>query len=298
MKNYKIKKILVPLDFSPTSLNALNNAVELARHTDAELHLLHVVENLYATTDPLFAAEQRVLTYENDLNVLSNELLIKAAESIPKKGDLKVNIISAVGRTHKEILQTSKNIQADIIIMGTHGVSGFREFAMGSNTYRVVSDSHLPVLSIHTDHTKPDFKNILLPFSDRPHSRDTVLYAIKIAALYNSTLNVLGIDDGDTEAHRIKIERETEQIKSIVEEDGVKCVSTVINAPYEVKTVLNHAKAIHADLILTIGDEPRQNITEFFTGSFASQLINHSTIPVLSVHSKFNPKMVELWHAL
>ncbi len=84
------------------------------------------------------------------------------------------------GRTHKLIIKTAKKLKVDIIVMGTHGASGIREFIGGSNTYRVTSDSECPVLSIQKHIKKPEFKNILVPFTDRAHSREKVDYAIKM----------------------------------------------------------------------------------------------------------------------
>ena len=298
MKQGGIKKILVPMDFSETSVKALDYAEALAKNTGADILLLHVIENVYATTDPFYAAVPREPVYENDLRKISNEGLEKAAEAIGSNGEFKIKKLSATGRTHKEIIKVSEEENADIIVMGTHGVSGFREFVMGSNTYRVVSDSKRPVLSIQSKGKDYNFKKILVPFTDRPHSREKVMYAIKMAKIYGSTLYVLGINDGGTKAHAKKIALEAAQIENISEDHGVKCKVSVVSAPRSVKTILQHAKKIKADLIVSTGDSSKQDITEYFSGSLSQQIVNHSPVPVLSVHAKFNPKTVALWQGI
>ncbi|MEO8085978.1 MAG: universal stress protein [Bacteroidota bacterium] len=294
----QIKKILIPLDFSLTSFKAVDQAVALAKLTKAEIILLHVTEYLNATTDPLFISSLPTETYESEIAKTVNDSLSKVVEKIKKEGIENVSILAVNGRTHKEIIRASKKAKADIIIMGTHGVSGIREFVMGSNTFRVVSDAECPVLSVQRKNKTDGFNNILVPFSDSPHSREKVMYAIKIAQIYGAKLNVLGIDADNTKTHLKKIEAEALQIKGIVEGHGLKSSIKVISGAYNAKTILDYSTKVNADLIVVMGDALRQDLTEYFTGSASQQIINHSPVPVLSVHSKINPAMMELWQAI
>src|SRR5207249_2642011 len=123
------------------------------------------------------------------------------------------------GKVHSEIVKAADEIKADIIVMGTHGVSGFREFIMGSNTFRVVHDAHCPVLSIQKHTKSVGFENILIPFRDKPHSREKVNYAIQLAKMYGAVLNVYGVNTENEDAYLRKLELEAEQIKRIAEEN-------------------------------------------------------------------------------
>ncbi|MCC7233529.1 MAG: universal stress protein [Bacteroidia bacterium] len=296
MKNTDfLKKILIPLDFSKTSLKALDYAGIIAKKSGAEILLLHVIENIYVTTDPFYAGIPMASSYETDLLKISKANLDKVAGTLKKSGAVTVSTLSTTGRTHAEILNTAKEVKAGLIVMGTHGVSGFREFVMGSNTYRVVNDSIIPVMSVQHHNKAAAFKNILLPFSDRPHSREKIKLAIQFAGIFNSTLHILGIDDEMTKSHSRKIALEADQLKGFVSKHDINSVIKVISEPYHVNTVLSYAKKIKADLILTMGDTARQDFTEYFTGSFSQQLVNHSPVPVLSVHSKWDPNAVEGW---
>ena len=298
MTALKIKKILIPIDFSYTSLKALDHAVTMAKLTKAEIILLHVMENQYASADPFFVANVGIISFEKKLTKISYESLNKLAAKITKKGIENVKVLSVNGRTHSEIIKMSNKYKVDIIIMGTHGVSGFREFVMGSNTFRVVSDALCPVLSVQRKSNAKGFKNILVPFCDRPHSREKVMHAIQMAELFQSKIYVLGIDEEKTTAHKKKIMLEANQIKGIVERHNLVCEIEVVSEAYDAKTVLGYANKINSDLIFVMGDIVKHDITEYFTGSFSQQLINHSAIPILSVHSKVNPKMIELWQGI
>lgn len=295
MSYYQIKKILIPVDFSKTSLKALDHAAYLAKISDAEITLLHVPESLSATTGTgVFDPPDFHEDYEKNIADQSNKRLDELAAGLKKKGNLKVNTLTVIGSPKKEILNVSKKIKADLIVMGTHGASGIKEFFIGSNTFSIIKDAKCPVLSVQKDQKSPGFKNILVPFRDKPHSREKVNYAIDLALLYNATIHVLGIDTEYTKAHKRKIELEAEQIRKIIEKKGLTCKVKVIESDYLADTLLKHAAAIGADLIISMSDMDRMSIVEYFSGPYAQQLVNHSPIPVLSIRPQFNPNTIDL----
>ncbi len=283
MNPFEIKKILIPIDFSYSSLKAISPAVLLAKLTKAEITLVHVINLLPSTIPAFYFSVPGGPVYESNLKNTSNEQLNKLALTIKKKGVEQVNTISVSGQTYKEIVKLSKKIKADIIIMGTHGASGFSEFLAGSNTFRVISQAQCPVLSVQKHITIHDFKHIIVPFRDNPHSREKVNIAIAIAKIYGATLHVLGVDTEGSKSHLKKILLEGEQIKRIVEEFGVKCQLKVISESFLADTVLKYAENAHADLIIVTSDMDKVSVSEYFMGPFAQQVINHSKIPVLSI---------------
>jgi nucleotide-binding universal stress UspA family protein len=293
MKVLTIKKILIPIDFSVTSMKAMDYAIILAKLTNAEITLLHVVENIGVTTDMAFSSIPKSEAYDNKLISMSDKSLKEVADRIKKKGVTNVRTISVIGRTHREVIRISKKIRAGMIVMGTHGVSGFREFMLGSNTYRVVSDAQCPVLSVQRKNSAAAFRNIVLPFNEAFNSREKVIPAVRMALLTGATIHVLGI--GNDEANSVL--PQARQTQEIIEKYNVKCTMKVISGPYT-KGVLEHTAKVNADLIVEMGDLEKQNIAEFFTGSYSQQLINHSPIPVLSIHSRPELYETDFWHGM
>ncbi len=287
MKTFEIKKILIPIDFSQPSLRAINPAVSLAKLTKAEITLIHVIDILPSTASAFYYAVPASPAYENDLIDVSNQHLNELAQTIKKKGIEKVNIRSVTGRPHKEIVKLSKKIKADIIIMSTHGASGFTEFFIGSNTSRVVSHALCPVLSIQKHITKSHFKDIIVPFRYKLHSREKVDYAIFIAKMYGATLHVLGVDTEGSKSNLRKMTLEGEKVKKSIEVSGVKCKLKVVSESYLADSVLKYAKTISADLIIITSDMDKVSVSEYFMGPFAQQIVNHSPIPVLSIRPAF-----------
>jgi nucleotide-binding universal stress UspA family protein len=292
MKTFEINKILVPTDFSETSMKAINYATELAKRTGAEITLLNVVETSYASVNTSFESIPKRIDYEEEIIKASQEKLAELADSKTEAEFPPFQIQTALGRTNLEIIAKSKEIGASIIVMGTHGVSGFRELMVGSNAYRVVADADCPVLTIQSTLKNGLFHKILIPFNDRPHSREKVRYALQIAKIYGASVHILGIDEEGTQKDTYKIAKEAEQIKAVADSKGIPCTIEVVSENYYSNYLLNHAMETEADLIVEMRGMEKDNITEYFKESIEKSLVNHSPIPILTVKINFNPDTV------
>jgi nucleotide-binding universal stress UspA family protein len=294
---FNIKTILVPLDFSDTSLKALDHAITMAKVCKAELVLMHVTEFMginNAGGDYYVTSIYNQLDYEKEVLSEATKHLQKLTDKTALNNNIKTTAITVTGWVKKQILDTAEKINADIIIMGTHGTKGFREFVAGSNTYRIANEAKCPVLSVRQHTQTPGFKNILMPFSDQPHSREKVNYALKLSEIFGSTLHILGIDMNGSTEHLHKIELEARQLEQIAQKHGVKCSVTVESSGYVADNVLKHAKEVNADLIVVMSGIDRMSISDWIMGPFAQQIINHSTIPILSIQPTFNTNTVDL----
>lgn len=141
------KKIVCPTDFSEPSYEGLKRAVELATHFGAELYLVHVVPVMPPLPpDPNFAFE--VPEYERALHADAERKLNEAkAEYIPP--EVTVHTIVRHGDVAGEIIRVAQDEQADLIVIATHGLTGWRHLVFGSVAERVVRLASCPVLTIH-----------------------------------------------------------------------------------------------------------------------------------------------------
>jgi nucleotide-binding universal stress UspA family protein len=137
------KRIVCPTDFSEASLQALANASEIALHNQAELYLVHVIPVSLTTADrcmPITMPEyQRFLKPKHRLEQIAEPLLAKG---------LKTEIVTGRGDPATEIVRIAKEKGADMIVIATHGNTGWRHFAFGSVAEKVVRLASCPVLSI------------------------------------------------------------------------------------------------------------------------------------------------------
>jgi len=146
MSNYRT--IVVPYDFSEHARAALDAAVDLARRLESDLHLLHVVQ-LPAYTYPAFpgvaVAAQPDLVDVRDGAMQSLREIIAAIEAPPDKVEAHV----VEGATIVEMIrQAAEELDADLIVMGTHGRTGIAHVFLGSVAERTLRSAPCPVLAV------------------------------------------------------------------------------------------------------------------------------------------------------
>ncbi len=143
-----IDRILVPIDFSAYSKEALQYAIPFARKFKAELILLHVVEPAIYPADFNFG-QVGIPSIEDELRGKAVDELNKLVEKETKRR-ARSSIMVRVGKPFIEIITTAKEENIDLIIMATHGHSGIEQILFGSTAERVVRKAHCPVLTVRT----------------------------------------------------------------------------------------------------------------------------------------------------
>lgn len=142
----KLKKVLVPTDFSDSARHAFSYGVSFAREYHAELVLLHVVENLtvgYASD--LFPVPMAEVFQE--ISGYAKTELAKLAEEAKQKG-VAVSDVVAQGKPSAEIIRYAAENAVDVIVLGTHGKGMLDQALFGSTTERVVRRAPCPVLTV------------------------------------------------------------------------------------------------------------------------------------------------------
>jgi nucleotide-binding universal stress UspA family protein len=142
----RIERILCPVDFSDGSRRAVDHALAIARWYNADVTALHVTPpiTLAPYMDPLVHPTPLVRTSE-DLDKIRLQLALFVEE---ESGDFSVASVVKEGGIVAEILRFADTNQADLVVMGTHGRSGFRRFILGSVTESVLRHSTRPVLIV------------------------------------------------------------------------------------------------------------------------------------------------------
>jgi nucleotide-binding universal stress UspA family protein len=166
--------------------------------------------------------------------------------------------------------------------MGTHGTSGMVEFFAGSNTYKVVTESSCPVISVRSPAKNTGYKTIVLPIDDSAHSRQKINHAIVLAKHSHASIHLLGLADSDDEGELKKFEGKLDQIQEYISKCGISFSRKTLNGGNQAKITYDYAKSVDADLIVIMTDQD-ENITGRLLGTYAQQIVNHSKIPVMSI---------------
>ena len=185
-KKFHIKKVLIPFDFSETADLALEHAVFMAKLHKAEIILVHVIESYSFTSAISSAFGKSQSEFEEKIESTAKDKLVKLTEKLHHDSGMKVIFRIENGKIYKKIINVAEELEVDIILMGTHGVSGFQDFLVGSNTYRVVMGAPCPVISVQSHAKKIGFKDIVLPIDNSTSSRQKVKHCVEIAKHYNS----------------------------------------------------------------------------------------------------------------
>jgi universal stress protein A len=141
-----LKRILVPVDFSPLSKKALLYAARLAQQFKAEIHLFHVVEpEIPPAFDGYMIAPPPI---SNGSSAACDGQMKALMHSVRAAGVARINSSVRCGLASIEIVDAAKGLDVDLIVIATHGYTGWKHFAIGSTAERVVRAAPCPVLVV------------------------------------------------------------------------------------------------------------------------------------------------------
>lgn len=270
-------RILVPIDFSDQSLIALEQSFNLSRLTNAELYLLHVVDESFHL--PFMGAKE-----DKAMEKKAQKALEKLADETSKKAGIEVQTLSARGKIYEEIDRAAKKLKCSFIIMGTSGSIGLKRF-IGSNALRVIREAPCPVITIKGKKHRSGCKSIVLPLDLQKETKEKVTKAIELSKLFGSTIHLVSVVPSDDEFIVNKLTRQMNQVLKFVVEHQVPCESEMIEGKDIAEEVVKYSKKVKADLIMVMTQQ-EMDWTDMFISPAAQTIINESDIPVLSIRPR------------
>lgn len=155
-----VKRILFPTDFSEHSQAAEKSACDLADQFGAELHVLHVLHDLFLTMPQTAAALLISPKALDDVINYAEAEIQKVPPSTWATGKEVVRVVR-IGTTHDVIVQYAKEAAVDLIVIGTHGHTGLRHVLLGSVAERVVQHAPCSVLTVRPDRPAKVTENVI-----------------------------------------------------------------------------------------------------------------------------------------
>jgi len=295
-----VTHVLVPTDFSPSSAPAFRYAMEWAKVFEAELTLLHVHSlqpglDIDAGVAQQFLDEQRKVAREE-----LEKLLAEARQQVPR-----ASMELLAGLPSECICQVAREKKCDLIMMGTHGWTGFNRVLFGSVAERVIQRAPCPVLSIphretadvsamHPLQILP--RQVVLPLEFSDCSMDAYEYAVQIAKWFDAPLTLVhaieplsySLDFTLThplqeKTNRDKVEKRLTDLVTVLSDLGLSARYELLDKP-TVDGILETSAVQQADLIV-MGTHGRKGLTRMILGSTADKILEQSPYPVLTVKS-------------
>ncbi len=277
-----MKNILVPVDFSKDSVNALEHGIGIANKVKANIRIIHVRKN--KNYDTPFILKGKDNEYGKTVNDFCNELVQKFKSKYKGKGNF--DYLIRVGKVHDIIAEQAELDKAFMIVMGTHGVSGFEELWLGSNAYKVVSKAPCPVLTIRNGYKKRKINKIVLPVDARRETRMKVPYTAELALALKAEVHVVSVRTTNRSDIEKRLNNYASQAEDFLKNKGVKVVKEDLKGSNIAEMTYTYAVHQDAGVIAIVSNERGAPVTMPIS-STAQQMVNHSPIPVLSIHPNY-----------
>ncbi|MCF8229813.1 MAG: universal stress protein [Bacteroidales bacterium] len=274
-----MKNIVVAIDFSKGSIHALNYAIDVANRAGANIHMIWV-DNI--STEEIvyshFTNEDR-LEHKKNFQKLSKKIT-------PKLKDGKLQHYLRKGKVHLEISKLAAQKNADLIIAGTHGITGFEEYWIGSNAYRIVTYAPCPVITLRQDFNfKNGIRNIVFPVDSTIETKQKLPFTVEFAKMFDASIHLLGLYSTSLKTVQKRIDTHLEHAANYLKENNVSFIEERTKPDNITRFIREYAKNQKAELI-TIMTEQEGTKANVFLGPNAEQLISHSHIPILSLRPK------------
>ncbi len=278
MNSKNLHRILIPVDFSPSGDCAVEQGAFIANATRADVILLHIMEGASSYPPAWFSQGSD----KGKLQEIVTQKLGEMAENITKKYGVFVKNSVTTGKPASKISEAVVDNDIDLIVMGSHGASGFQELFMGSTAHKVVNLAPCPVITIPEGFKSMGIKSIVLPIDESLHSRQKVSNVLPIAAKCKAVVHLLGLIQSTDKSDLAKFNIKVSTVEDAIQKAGLVCVRKVVKGNNIAMEAMKYADEVNAELLAIMTDH-ESNMTGMFMGAFARQIVNHSKIPVLSI---------------
>lgn len=279
-----MKKVLVPVDFSEESMNALRFAVDLTAKSGGEIGLLHIIAMPVLQDSPRMPVER----YRGPLiDKMKTAAHFKFLQLIQEHNRENVRISTDVlvnNHIHQTIAKHAEKHNFDTVIMGTRGASGIREWIIGSNTEKLVRTCPVPVLAVKKYTPGLRVKNIVFPnMLDTEHQEDLVTKIKVLQNFFQAELHIVWINTPAVSKPDADVRQ---RLKEFARRYMLKDYTIhVFNFTDEETGILEFTRQINGDLI-AMGTRGLKGIAHLLLGSVAEDLVNHVQYPVWTYCTK------------
>lgn len=264
-----MNRVVVGFDFSSGSAYAVDLAIDIANRWKSDIRLVYVKEKNEAEGPIREEIERRNAAVE------------------PLLQGIKLEYVLRQGNPADELTKQAAEDNAALLIVGTHGMSGMKTNMLGRNSYKTIEQSPVPVLIVREDFNfSKSLDTIVVPLDNSDDTRQKVSVAAMFAKTFGSTIHLLGLYTATAADVRGIVDNYVKMVEKYLDKNEIEHATKFINVSKNVTAdTLDYANTVQADMI-AIMTEQEKNLSSLILGTYAQQMINQSTIPVLTVRPK------------
>jgi nucleotide-binding universal stress UspA family protein len=293
-----LARIVAATDFSETAGAAVDWAVDIARQHGARIHLVHALTLPAPLPDYVPAGAD----FGRDLHAVALAKLEEAAARVRQAG-VEVDLEVPIGVPSQSILRVAEEVGADLLVLGTRGLTGMTHLLLGSTAERVVQRARCPVLTVHPedrDRHRP-IRTVVAPTDFSTGAEDAAAVALRLLARLEENARIVLVH-----AYHLPIEytaygpiptsvrflqdvgadaqERLDQVARGMARQGLS-VEAVTREGYAPDVIVDEAREHQADLI-AMGTHGRTGLAHLLLGSTAERVVQHAPCPVMTVRRR------------
>ncbi|MBE0655423.1 MAG: universal stress protein [Bacteroidales bacterium] len=267
--------IIVPLDFSAESIQGLEMALLFTKRMNVNIQMVYVQKS---------GDDFRPGTAEEEHRYAENEfkkIIDKYSAAITNESRLRY--IIKKGKIYQEVVEQAESYKESIICASTHGASGFEEFLIGSNAYKIITATENPVISVRKKAPK-DIRKIVVPLRLHVDTRQKVPYAADYGEIFKAEIHLISVTTVENKKDTARLNSYLMQSTDYLKRKGFKPIVKKLVGDNTIALVQNYCHAVDADLV-TVMTSQRGSMA-LLTGSYAQNMVSRSNVPVLNITAR------------
>jgi nucleotide-binding universal stress UspA family protein len=268
-----MKNFIIPIDFSKESLKGLDIAVLFSKKMHINIQMVYVQKS----SEDYHPGS---LDEEHKFAEAGFREIMKDYEG-RLGNDSKLRFIIKKGKIYKEIVSQVESYNDGVIAASTHGASGFEDFFIGSNAFKIISATGKPVITIRKGNCPAGIRTIVVPLKMNVDTRQKVPWATDIAELFEAEIHLLTISTSQNKKDIARLNAYQSQSADYIKKRKVSVITKKLYGESLPTMVVNYATAVNADMVV-IGTE-RLSGSNKSLGGYVQDVLNRCPSPVLSI---------------
>ncbi|MDC0584131.1 universal stress protein [Bacteroidales bacterium] len=259
-----MKNFIIPIDFSKDSLKGLDIAVIFSKIQHVNVQMVYVYER--KDNDNSLKQQDEIRWAEENFERIIEEYRYKFSEGS------KLRYIIKSGKICREVVSQAHSYKDSFISASTHGASGFEEFFIGSNAFKIITSANCPVITNRMGTVPEKITKIVAPLVASRHSRQKIPFTTELAKLLNAEVYIIGVGFEKEKRATRKLKVYASQAEKYMQSHGVKCQHEIVFGKHLANRTIEYANEVGAELIAITSE--RSGGFNLVVGSWGHQIIN------------------------